>query len=131
MAPNLITLIGTIIHITGCVCLAAQGIGNYVAPWTLFFFATCVIVYYNLDNMDGKQARRTKSSSPLGMCMDHGCDALGVSFITLGVAMISMVQSKTIILFSAQNFVLGSFWMACWAQYHSKGELVLGIYSYI
>ncbi len=33
-----------------------------------------------LDNMDGKQARRTKTSSPLGMMFDHGCDAL-VTFV--------------------------------------------------
>ena len=85
-----------------------------------------MIIYYNLDNMDGKQSRRTGTSSPLGMCMDHGCDALGVSFITLGVAMVSLVQSETFILFSAQNVVLGSFWMAVWSQYHSKGILVLG-----
>jgi hypothetical protein len=25
-----------------------------------------------LDNMDGKQARRTKTSSPLGELVDHG-----------------------------------------------------------
>ena len=130
LAPNVITLLGTIIHIIGCVALFSQGIGNEVAPWTLFLFATCVIVYYNLDNLDGKQARKTGSSSPLGMCMDHGCDGLGVSFITLAVAMISLVQSKTLILFSAQNFVLGSFWMAVWAQYHSKGVLLLGTLTF-
>lgn len=28
------------------------------------------------DNTDGKQARRTGSSSPLGMLFDHGIDAL-------------------------------------------------------
>lgn len=27
------------------------------------------------DNLDGKQARRTKTSSPLGLLFDHGCDA--------------------------------------------------------
>eukprot|EP00588_Corethron_pennatum_P010092 CAMPEP_0194272924 /NCGR_PEP_ID=MMETSP0169-20130528/6369_1 /TAXON_ID=218684 /ORGANISM="Corethron pennatum, Strain L29A3" /LENGTH=106 /DNA_ID=CAMNT_0039015717 /DNA_START=473 /DNA_END=790 /DNA_ORIENTATION=- len=26
--------------------------------------------------MDGKQARRTRSSSPLGLLFDHGCDAI-------------------------------------------------------
>lgn len=34
-----------------------------------------VIAYANLDCIDGKQARRTKSSSPLGQLFDHGCDA--------------------------------------------------------
>jgi phosphatidylglycerophosphate synthase len=28
------------------------------------------------DAVDGKQARRTNSSSPLGELFDHGCDAL-------------------------------------------------------
>jgi len=32
------------------------------------------------DNLDGKQARRTNTSSPLGLLFDHGCDAL-VTFI--------------------------------------------------
>jgi ethanolaminephosphotransferase len=38
--------------------------------------------------MDGKQARRTKSSSPLGMMFDHGCDALTTFVVTLGVGSI-------------------------------------------
>jgi len=28
-----------------------------------------------MDNSDGKQARRTGASSPVGMLFDHGCDA--------------------------------------------------------
>lgn len=39
-----------------------------------------------LDNLDGKQARRTGSSSPLGLLFDHGCDALNVSVGTLTMA---------------------------------------------
>ena len=31
------------------------------------------------DNIDGKQARRTKSSSALGELFDHGCDSLFVT----------------------------------------------------
>jgi ethanolaminephosphotransferase len=36
-----------------------------------------------IDNLDGKQARRTKSSSPLGLLFDHGCDALNCTVATL------------------------------------------------
>jgi hypothetical protein len=32
-----------------------------------------------LDNLDGKQARRTGSSSPLGLLFDHGCDAFNTT----------------------------------------------------
>lgn len=33
-----------------------------------------------MDALDGKQARRTGSSSPLGQLFDHGVDALAVIF---------------------------------------------------
>ena len=99
-------------------------------PWTLLLFGTCIFVYQTLDNIDGKQARRTGTSSPLGMLMDHGCDALGVSFLTLGVASISLVDSTDKIMFTGQMGVLMGFWLSCWAQYHSKGILILGIVSF-
>lgn len=60
------------------------------------------------------------------MCMDHGCDALGVSFITLGVAEVIKHPNTGFILITGQIAVLGSFWMSTWAQYHSKGILILG-----
>lgn len=85
-----------------------------------------MIVYYNLDNIDGKQARRTGNSTPLGMCMDHGCDALGVAFITLGVARVINLDDNVTLLITAQVAVLGSFWLSVWAQYHNNGVLLLG-----
>ena len=41
-----------------------------------------------LDEMDGKQARRTGNSSPLGLLFDHGCDAFnaGISHLCIFVA---------------------------------------------
>jgi len=38
--------------------------------------ALCMWLYSTFDNVDGKQARRTGTSSPLGEIFDHGCDAL-------------------------------------------------------
>lgn len=35
-----------------------------------------LFIYQTLDAIDGKQARRTNSSSPLGELFDHGCDSL-------------------------------------------------------
>lgn len=35
--------------------------------------------------MDGKQARRTKTSSPMGMMFDHGCDALTTFLFASGL----------------------------------------------
>jgi phosphatidylglycerophosphate synthase len=49
-----------------------------VAPWVYFLCAAGLFAYQTLDNIDGKQARRTKSSSPLGELFDHVSDAMGV-----------------------------------------------------
>eukprot|EP01125_Pyxidicula_operculata_P006740 TRINITY_DN2311_c0_g1_i2.p1 TRINITY_DN2311_c0_g1~~TRINITY_DN2311_c0_g1_i2.p1 ORF type:complete len:318 (+),score=39.91 TRINITY_DN2311_c0_g1_i2:223-1176(+) len=47
----------------------------------------CLFFYQLFDALDGKQARRTKSSSPLGELFDHGCDAMTTVFMTLTVNM--------------------------------------------
>jgi ethanolaminephosphotransferase len=45
-------------------------------PLSLWLLATISIhVYDTLDNLDGKQARRTGNSSPLGQLFDHGLDS--------------------------------------------------------
>jgi ethanolaminephosphotransferase len=37
-------------------------------------------MYRIFDELDGKQARKTGSSSPLGLLFDHGCDAFSIGF---------------------------------------------------
>jgi len=43
--------------------------------WLYAMAAIGYFLYRLLDEMDGKQARRTGNSSPLGMLFDHGIDA--------------------------------------------------------
>ncbi|TUH38757.1 Choline/ethanolaminephosphotransferase 1 [Bagarius yarrelli] len=74
IAPNLITIIGlatnaftTLILIYYCPTATEQ------APlWTYLLCAVGLFIYQSLDAIDGKQARRTNSSSPLGELFDHG-----------------------------------------------------------
>ena len=35
-----------------------------------------LFIYQSLDAIDGKQARRTNTSTPLGELFDHGCDSV-------------------------------------------------------
>jgi ethanolaminephosphotransferase len=35
-----------------------------------------------MDNTDGKQARRIGASSPMGLLIDHGCDAMTTFLFT-------------------------------------------------
>jgi len=49
-----------------------------IPRWVFLLNGILLFAYQTLDNMDGKQARNTKSSSPLGELFDHGVDALGM-----------------------------------------------------
>lgn len=44
--------------------------------WAFLLSALGLFIYQSLDAIDGKQARRTNSSSALGELFDHGCDAV-------------------------------------------------------
>lgn len=44
--------------------------------WAFLLCAIGLFIYQSLDAIDGKQARRTDSSSPLGELFDHGCDSI-------------------------------------------------------
>lgn len=44
-----------------------------------FLTGFCLFAYQSLDAIDGKQARRTKSATPLGELFDHGCDSVSTS----------------------------------------------------
>ncbi|CAN6655124.1 cholinephosphotransferase 1 [Trichomonascus vanleenenianus] len=78
LAPNVITLIGF-----ACICVNILCILIYIpdltsqAPaWVYISFALGLWTYQTMDNIDGKQARRTGTSSPLGELFDHGLDSL-------------------------------------------------------
>lgn len=57
--------------------------------WLYFTFAVGLFVYQSLDAIDGKQARRTGTSGPLGELFDHGCDALNTTVRPLSLSFLS------------------------------------------
>jgi hypothetical protein len=74
MAPNMVTSLG------GLHCVLSYFVVRYfsrdydepVPDWVILLCAYCSFSCYTLDCMDGKQARRTHQSSPLGQLFDHG-----------------------------------------------------------
>ncbi|CAK1543374.1 unnamed protein product [Leptosia nina] len=53
-----------------------------VIPQSLWYFLSVFLfLAYTLDGIDGKQARRTQTSGPLGELFDHGLDSYTVFFI--------------------------------------------------
>lgn len=51
--------------------------------WACALCALGLFIYQSLDAIDGKQARRTNSSSPLGELFDHGCDSISTIFVAI------------------------------------------------
>jgi len=56
-----------------------------IPTWVWWFSLFAQFFSHTLDGCDGKQARRTNTSSPLGELFDHGIDSWCVSFFTLNV----------------------------------------------
>jgi len=85
IAPNLITIVGLGVNfITSFVLVLFCPTATEMAPWwTTFSCALGLFIYQTLDAIDGKQARRTKTSSPLGELFDHGCDSLSTVFVSI------------------------------------------------
>jgi hypothetical protein len=87
VAPNLITLAGLICTVVTNVIMMyyCPKLEGHAPTWAYWANGICFFLYQTLDAVDGKQARRTGSSGPLGLLFDHGCDAINttVSSLTL------------------------------------------------
>jgi len=78
-----------------------------------------------MDNIDGKQARRTGTSSPLGELFDHGIDSLNCTLASLlETAAMGLGNSKSA-MFTALVPCLPMFF-STWETYHTH-TLYLGV----
>ncbi|CDM32915.1 CDP-alcohol phosphatidyltransferase [Penicillium roqueforti FM164] len=85
MAPNMVTLLG-FMWIVANIFIIQIFVPDMVGPgpsWIYFSFALGLWMYSTLDNVDGKQARRTGTSSGLGELFDHGIDSLNCTLASL------------------------------------------------
>lgn len=120
VAPNMITTIGAL-H-----CFVAYCVMWYHSPhldanvpnWVIFLAGYCTIAYYTFDCMDGKQARRTGTSSPLGQLFDHGFDCICNLAHVSSTAGFSMLGSTPWIV-ALQTSLQLSFFMAQWEEYYT------------
>ncbi|KAI8618302.1 CDP-alcohol phosphatidyltransferase-domain-containing protein [Chytriomyces sp. MP71] len=125
VAPNLITLTGFLcVVLNVLICLYfSPDLLSACPSWCYISFALGLFVYQSLDAIDGKQARKTGTSGPLGELFDHGCDALNTGFATfLGVTALNMGQTWWQIL--AVFSCLANFFLSTWEEYYT-GTLYL------
>ncbi|CAG9570638.1 unnamed protein product [Danaus chrysippus] len=101
IAPNVLTFAGFLLTVADFLLLSFYDYDYYAAttkynttsteplnghteviPQSLWYLlAVFLFLAYTLDGIDGKQARRTQTSGPLGELFDHGLDSYSVFFI--------------------------------------------------
>lgn len=96
IAPNVLTLAGFACTITNALLLTYYDYDYYASsdthpqyiPIPSFIWLICAVNFFlahTLDGIDGKQARRTKCTGPVGELMDHGVDSWTAMFVLLYV----------------------------------------------
>eukprot|EP01138_Halocafeteria_seosinensis_P012616 gb/GECG01012890.1/.p1 GENE.gb/GECG01012890.1/~~gb/GECG01012890.1/.p1 ORF type:complete len:403 (+),score=5.23 gb/GECG01012890.1/:1-1209(+) len=128
IAPNTITLIALLL------CVAAWALTAQCSPycaeicpwWVYTYCALSLFAYYILDNMDGKQARRTGNSSPLGLLFDHGCDAVNASMFGPVTCISAMAMGAGYELGMAWTLPVVAFFIATWEEFHT-GDMILPV----
>lgn len=70
--------------------------------------------------MDGKQARKTGNSSPLGLIFDHGCDSVVVVFCTMMVARMLNIGDNFFLLIALTS-TSAPFYFATLEEYYVGG----------
>ncbi|XP_069963889.1 cholinephosphotransferase 1 isoform X3 [Bactrocera oleae] len=127
LAPNLITIIGLIVNIVTTLILVSYSPDGKSTPpaWASLLCAFGLFVYQSLDSIDGKQARRTNTQSPLGELFDHGCDSISTVFVALSACISCQLGQYPNWLFFQCFCAIGLFYCAHWQTYVS-GTLRFG-----
>lgn len=96
-----------------------------VPAWWCYMEAASYLIYRILDEMDGKQARRTGNSSPLGLLFDHGCDSMTAAIFTLMI--LKTLQCGNGMLVLAGMAAVNQSFHFCTLEEYYIGGLFLGI----
>ncbi|CAG2100234.1 unnamed protein product [Medioppia subpectinata] len=123
-SPNAMTLVGLACNIvTACILVYYSPDAKQPIPaWPLLLCAVGLFMYQTLDACDGKQARRTKTSSSLGELFDHGCDSVSTIFVSLSVCLAVQLGECVALMLILQVMATALFYMAHWQTYVT-GEL--------
>lgn len=130
LAPNLITFTGFMFLVLNFVMLAfydyhfyasAEG-HTHVPSWVWVAAGLFNFLAYTLDGVDGKQARRTNSSTPLGELFDHGLDSWACVYFVACVYSIfgcGGTGVDVLTLYYILWVVLFSFILSHWEKYNT------------
>jgi ethanolaminephosphotransferase len=98
-----------------------------VPAWWCIFEGISYFFARLLDEMDGKQARKTGNSSPVGLLFDHGCDSFSTAILALMLSKMMQVGNGPIVLWGILG-VTQSFYFSTLEEYYIGG-LFLGPFN--
>lgn len=88
--------------------------GSALPPWVHYAIAGALFFYQTMDALDGKQARNTRNSSPLGQLFDHGCDGATTTIVLYHLTLaIGLTGTPAYVMFVAALLV---FFCAQWEE---------------
>lgn len=121
LAPNLITFLGSICMFVACALSLVYNNATMTAelpPYVWLVAVAALTAYDTLDNTDGKQARRTKSSSPLGQLLDHGFDSSvntnAICFLLIQALQVTNTTYSVLMLLMME----ATYLMAAWEEHY-------------
>jgi ethanolaminephosphotransferase len=131
IAPNVLTALSFFFNFVTFIVVLFEVGNDFTIPIsrsTCFLQFITHMLYIILDNADGKQARRTNSSSPLGLLFDHGFDVLTTCIVAYNISHMIMLGNSTIkssLLFFA---LYTGFWANVYEEYEIK-FMHLGVFN--
>jgi phosphatidylglycerophosphate synthase len=126
----MVTVIGVLNLLSGVIIIGFFDLtfSKQLPAWVYFFFAFTTFMGQTFDAIDGKHARNTGRSSPLGQLMDHGCDAFSNSFIIIMIAQshtmrgsveLVMLQALVQVCCLINYLIKLSFFVLTWEEHHT------------
>ncbi|CAG9119640.1 unnamed protein product [Plutella xylostella] len=128
VAPNLLTFTGFLLTVLNFALFSYYDYGFYamtddslaIPSWVWAVSAVNLFVAYTLDGIDGKQARRTGTSGPLGELFDHGLDSYSAVLIpTCLYSIFGRAELSTLRFFFVVWNVFFNFYFTHWEKYNT------------
>jgi len=128
IAPNLITILSFLFNFITFIMILLETKFDYdkrLSRICIGLKAFSHLIYIILDNADGKQARRTKTSSPLGLLLDHGLDALTTTIVAFNCSFMTSTGNNTL---TSYYLFFGLYWgyFICNYEEYRTGKMFLG-----
>ena len=129
VAPNLLTVSSLIFNIIGFLFVIIEARNDFsckISRLTTLVITITHYLYIIFDNLDGKQARKTKTCSSLGMLLDHGCDVFTNMCVLFNVSHLCRLGNESIFIDGLVFTLYLGFFTTIYEEY-LLGEMHLGI----